>query len=121
MIDRTFHKLIDTVNEDDLRNRAECAELDHPPVTYNPHMKVTFCRCGGARYPGDRAVKHTIVCVLAKPAVRSRYGPPREATPGLCAHDCERAIAYGLPRDYDRAAELPGQTDLLAMLEEVSR
>lgn len=35
-----------------------------------------------------------------------------------CPDDCQRAIAEGLPREPDWTLELPGQTDLLAMLEE---
>ncbi len=39
---------------------------------------------------------------------------------GPCPHDCAAAIAQGLVREPDWSRELPGQVDLLALLEEVA-
>lgn len=47
---------------------------------------------------------HTVLCLSGK----------------TCPNDCPAAIAQGLPREPDWSLELPGQVDLLALLEEES-
>lgn len=48
---------------------------------------------------------HTVLCLSGK----------------TCPADCPRALSDGLPREPDWSTEVPGQADLLALLEEDAR
>ncbi|AOE44086.1 hypothetical protein SEA_BLINO_70 [Gordonia phage Blino] len=79
MMTFTRHRLIPVLFNEDIGVRNRCSTDRHEPVTYNPLLDVTYCRCGlitrpgnVGRHPTDRELcdaargrrDHRLVCPL---------------------------------------------------------
>ncbi len=51
----TRHRLRPALFADEVGVRNRCATDRHEPVTYNPLLDATFCRCGRITWPGNSA------------------------------------------------------------------
>ncbi|QAY17668.1 hypothetical protein SEA_EMSQUAREDA_65 [Gordonia phage EMsquaredA] len=49
----TRHRLIPVLFNEDIGVRNRCSTDRHEPVTYNPLLDVTYCRCGLITRPGN--------------------------------------------------------------------
>ncbi|QIN93652.1 hypothetical protein SEA_DUMPSTERDUDE_64 [Gordonia phage DumpsterDude] len=48
----TRNRLISALFNEDIGSRNRCATDRHEPVTYNPLLNATYCRCGLITRPG---------------------------------------------------------------------